>query len=149
MRRAYELALGESSRLKEFCDKGLWRTPISARCARGLECGSASPLRQSCILLYSKAATKGGDLLVYAVYKPEEFLPSEFPPPEQNRAFGLLHTMDDIIFYQPPLAPRSQHPHLPDPCSASNAPSGPIPSLSVRPPALSPNPQNWFSKDYN
>lgn len=55
--------------------------------------------------------------------------------------------MDDIIFYQPPLASKSLAPCLPGLVTASNTPGGPPASLSDRQTASELNQQNRISKD--
>jgi hypothetical protein len=55
--------------------------------------------------------------------------------------------MDNIVFYQPPSALGGQPPRLPGAVTASNAPGGHIPFLSVRQPASQVNQQNGILKD--
>jgi hypothetical protein len=82
----------------------------------------------------------------YFLYEPRSFS-LRIPPLEQNQAFDPLRTMDDIVFYEPPLASRSRPPRLPGKAMASSAPRGPIASLSVCQTASQLNQQNGISKD--
>jgi hypothetical protein len=117
---------------------------MSTRCARRLERGTTSPPRHSCILPYSKAIAKERDPQSDFLYEPRSFS-LRIPLQSKIKAFGPLRTMDDIIFYQPPSASRSQPPRLPGAVTASNAPGGPIVSLSVRRTASQLNQQNGIS----
>jgi hypothetical protein len=56
--------------------------------------------------------------------------------------------MDDIVFYQPPSASRSQPPHLPGALTSLNASGASITSHSIRQTASELTQWNGISKDY-
>jgi hypothetical protein len=118
---------------------------ISARCARRIERGVTFPPRHLCILPCSKAITKDRDPQVCFLYKPRSFS-LRILPPEQNRAFDYLRTIDNIVFYRPPLALTGRPPRLPGAVTGSNAPGGPIASISGGQTASQLNQQSGISK---
>ena len=74
------------------------------------------------------ATSEDGDPQKYFPYKPRSFS-LRVHLSEQNRALDPLRTMDDIVFYQPPLASRSQSLRFPGTITASHLPPGTIASL--------------------
>lgn len=74
------------------------------------------------------ATSEDGDPQKYFPYKPRSFSLRVYLS-EQNRALGPLRTMDDIMFYQSPLASRSQSLRFPGTITASHLPPGTIASL--------------------
>ncbi|XMA19876.1 hypothetical protein WAI453_012667 [Rhynchosporium graminicola] len=77
------------------------------------------------------ATSEDGDPQMYLPYKSRSFS-LKVHLSEQNRALDPLRTMDDIVFYQPPSASRSQPLRFPGTITASHLPPGPIASLPAR-----------------
>jgi hypothetical protein len=103
-------------------------------------------LRYLCILLCSKATVEEEDPQVCFLYKPRRF-PLDSPQ-EQNSTPGPLPTMDNIIFYQPPLASTSHPPCLPGEFPASIVSGGPVAAIPVCQTTSQLNQRNEIWKDH-
>jgi hypothetical protein len=69
-------------------------------------------------------------------------------PQEQNPTFGLLPTMDNVIFYQPPSASTSHPLHLPGALTASIVPRGSVAAIPVQQTTSQHNQRNEIWKDH-
>jgi hypothetical protein len=117
--------------------------PISVRCAHKWVSGFGF-LGDSCIPAYSRAIVEDGDPQKHLIYILA--FPLQNPAFQEQNRTTVRHTMDDIIFYQPALASKSQpRGYFPGTVTSAIASRASVASLSVRQTASQLKQQNEIS----
>lgn len=118
---------------------------ISARCMRRWECGAAFPIDIHAYRYVQKPQLR------MRIHRCASYMNPGVSPSEsfskQSRTFGLLPTMDNVIFYQPHSASTSQPPRLPGAFPASIVSGGSVAAIPVRQTASQLNQRNEIWKD--